>query len=448
MAAGGGVGADRPVLPVLLGITGLVIDGGLLLVASRRAQNAADAAAMAAAIDLMSGRPTATARETARTYVRTHNRLAGATVTVQTPPSQGPYQGNPRYVEVIVGSPVRTVLIQALGVNRDHTVRRLAVAGFDSANNGAGVMMLDPDARPGFRASGNGSLRVNGTVIVNSDGGGVDEHGRPIGNGNSGSAISLSGNASLEAIDVLSVGGLASSGNSGIEDYLGQRRNPLKTRQAIASDPLVNLPVPTTANGAIANFYPAVRLSGNQSAVLEPGVYPSISLSGGASAYFRPGIYIITGGGMSLSGNGSVMGEGVLIYNTGSDYNVHTGLPDANDRDNPPPAAGRPDFGSVSMSGNGHVQFSPIEDPSSPFNGLGFYQRRLNTEDLRISGNGEISPFRGSIYAKWADLTLSGTGRFASQFVVRSVTLSGNATITVDATGQQLAGTHQMFLVQ
>src|SRR5438128_10845740 len=39
-------------LPMLLGTTGLVIDTGLLLAAHRQAQNAADAAALAAALQL------------------------------------------------------------------------------------------------------------------------------------------------------------------------------------------------------------------------------------------------------------------------------------------------------------------------------------------------------------------------------------------------------------
>ena len=41
--------------PALLGMVGLTIDGGLLLVTYRQTQNAADAAALAAAVDLKNG---------------------------------------------------------------------------------------------------------------------------------------------------------------------------------------------------------------------------------------------------------------------------------------------------------------------------------------------------------------------------------------------------------
>ena len=48
-------------LVVLLGMAGLVIDGGLLMASHRHAQNAADAAAMEAAFRLLRGEGSATA---------------------------------------------------------------------------------------------------------------------------------------------------------------------------------------------------------------------------------------------------------------------------------------------------------------------------------------------------------------------------------------------------
>src|SRR5207302_10170033 len=74
-------------LPVLLGMTGLVIDGGMVLAAHRQARNAADAAALAAAKDLLSGKSLATAQATAKTSVQSYNSLAKATVTPNDPSS-------------------------------------------------------------------------------------------------------------------------------------------------------------------------------------------------------------------------------------------------------------------------------------------------------------------------------------------------------------------------
>src|SRR5262245_28064474 len=77
-------------LPVLLGMAGLTIDGGLLMTSQRSAQNAADAAALAAAYDLMRGKSTTAATATAKTTVTSYNGLSKATVTVNIGPASGP----------------------------------------------------------------------------------------------------------------------------------------------------------------------------------------------------------------------------------------------------------------------------------------------------------------------------------------------------------------------
>src|SRR5947208_16875196 len=73
-------------LPVLLGMVGLSIDGGMMLGTHRQARNAADAAALAAAKDLLGGKTVATAQATASTFVKSYNGLGTATVTTNIPP--------------------------------------------------------------------------------------------------------------------------------------------------------------------------------------------------------------------------------------------------------------------------------------------------------------------------------------------------------------------------
>src|SRR5262249_18089577 len=94
-------------LPVLVGWVGLTIDGGLLLWEHRQAQNAADAAALAAARDKLAGRSDSTALATANTYIQQYNGLSGAPdlvagQTFNIPPKQGAYAGKTQYIEVIV----------------------------------------------------------------------------------------------------------------------------------------------------------------------------------------------------------------------------------------------------------------------------------------------------------------------------------------------------------
>jgi Flp pilus assembly protein TadG len=182
------------VLIALVGLMGLVIDAGQLMTANRVAQNAADAAATGAAMDMLTGKSNSTASATATTFVQQYNGLANATVVVNIPPASGAHAGNSQYAEAIVTNSVPVWFIQILGVGSQQTVMARAVAGWEGAGFGAGVLVLDTNTRPGLTLNGNAELAVNGTVVVNSNGGGRNEYGQPINNGNSGSAISLLGN--------------------------------------------------------------------------------------------------------------------------------------------------------------------------------------------------------------------------------------------------------------
>lgn len=434
-------------LAVLVAIVGLVLDAGQLMTSHRQCQNAADAGATAAALELLRGKSASAAGAAATTFAQTYNGMSAGTVAVHIPPASGPHAGNARYVEVVVDYPVRTRLIQAIGGPNVRTVRARAVAGWEGVNISSAMIALNPDARPGLRLSGNGALSVNGTVAVNSNGGGLNEYGQPINNGSTGEAISASGNGLLRALDVESVGGV--NDTTRFMNYAsGSSQNPLHTGATMQSDPFEFLAPPTTATGAVATNYGAVKLSGNQSVTLSPGVYTSIQASSNVTVNMLPGIYIIAGGGISLSVNATISGAGVMIYNTGSDYNVNTGFPDINDGNSSPPAAGSPTFGGLSITGNGALNLSAYTNPASPYDGLLFYQRRLNTQPISLSGNASVESLKGTVYAKWATLNLSGSGNMNTQFVVGQVDFTGNGTLHVDTTTQHFADSDQVFLVE
>ena len=435
------------VLIALVGLLGLVIDAGQLMTAHRGTQNAADSAATAAAMDLMIGKSNSTAITTATTFVHQYCGLSSATVTVNIPPATGLHTGSSQYAEVIISNSIPVRFIQIVGIASTQTVTARAVAGTEGTSVAAGVISLDKDARPGINLSGNGNLRVNGSVLDNSQGGGLTAGGQPINNGNSGNAITTNGNGKLYAMDVESVGGV--NNPSSIKNFnTSNPQSPLHTGTVIQADPYQTLPTPTTANGAVATNYGAINLSGNTNVTLQPGVYSSISVKANVNVTLNPGIYVIAGGGLSMSGNSTLTGNGVMIYNTGSDYNASTGLPDSGDGNSSPPAAGNATFGGMSLTGNALINVTPYSNSSSPFDGLVFYQRRLNTQPMTLSGNGSSDVMKGTVYAKWAPLDLSGNGTFNSQYVVQSLNLTGNGDLTLDMTGQHLAKSIQVFLVE
>lgn len=231
------------ILPVLLGMVGLVIDSGLLMAAHRQARNAADAGALAAARDLLAGRSASVATNSATTYVRQHNGVAGAEVSVNIPPSSGPHAGNWEYAEVLVSRPSPTIFIQVLGINRNQSVVGRSVAGYRPIRSPARVVALNPNSRPGIDVGGGGSMIVSGPVAVNSEGGGVDQFSMPVANGNSGVAASVSNNSTFRATSLRTVGGVNNPANFHHFDTT-LTGTPLQANSVPQPDPFAYLPPP------------------------------------------------------------------------------------------------------------------------------------------------------------------------------------------------------------
>lgn len=470
-------------VPTLLGMVGLVLDSGLLLVSQRTAQNAADAGATAAAMELMRG-SASTASSTATTFVQTYNGLSNATVTVNVPPASGAYSGVSNYVEVIVSVPFVTSFIQVLGVNSNQTVTARAVAGFEPINSGQGAIVLNPNTAPGITMNGNNTrLIVNGGITVNSLGGGVDQYGNPVSSplGNNTYAFrtqtTTQNPAPVVATAIWVAGGIDNIANYQTYDpnYPPNYYNPSNTDspvfanlQTLAPDPLASLATPTTSNGVVdTGAYPqylgsgqwgtasspqAVSIGNSDTVTFNPGIYQKITITGG-TVTFNPGVYVVGPGLGNGNGQqtfnvngGTVTGSGVMIYNTGSDYQSN-GTPDSSDG-NTLGTDSNANFGSVSIGGSAQVTLSPINDPSSPFNGILFYQRRWNTQGASVGGNTSTTNLSGTIYDKWGVFTLAGQGAYDAEFVVGSLSISGGAAVTINATGKNLGRVNQVYLVE
>ena len=135
------------------------------------------------------------------------------------------------------------------------------------------------------------------------------------------------------------------------------------------------------------------------------------------------GLYIIEGGGFSVSGNASVTGSGVTIFNAGSKYPTTGGT-----------------YGSISLSGNGNVTLSP--PTTGTYAGVVIFQPADNTKALSISGN--ASSVTGEIYAPAAQLNESGNGQLNASIVVDTMTISGNGiadAVVLNASGAAVAFT-------
>jgi putative Flp pilus-assembly TadE/G-like protein len=419
-------------LPLLLGMVGVVIDGGMIMAGHLRAQSAADVAALAAAKDLADGKASGTAVTTGSTYVQQYNGLSNATVTVNIPPTLGQYAGIANHAEAIIALPVNTTFIQMLGISAVQTVVARAVADFEPNPSNDGVAVLDPTIVPGLSVQGGGSLVVDGRITINSPGKGTDQNGQTIDLGYPQSAATSGNGAVVKGKRIYVVGGVDVPAN--YQAFASGGPNPLHAGSLPKPDPFLAMPVPQAGMAGVdTTLRGDFQVSGG-TWTIDPGIYNSIKITNSATVTFNPGIYIIaatSNNAITITGSGTVLGNGVMFYNTGSDY-TPTAPPDLSDGEARPPTKipGNPNFGDVTINAS-NVSLSGLVNPSSPFNGMLFFQRRWNTNGINIQGSGSTTSLVGTLYAKWAQFKLSGSANYQAQFIAGSLAISGQANITL-----------------
>ena len=245
------------------------------------------------------------------------------------------------------------------------------------------IYVLDPTAGGALSLSGNSAINTPGSVVVDS---------------NSNTAILATGNAAVTATGgILVMGSVSNSGNANVKPT---------GKPGATGDPLAALAAPATSG--LTN-YGAVSLSGNNSQTLNPGIYTKIAASGNAKLALNPGTYLIEGGGLTVTGNASIVssGSGVLIFNAGSNYPNNGGA-----------------YGSIALSGNGTVELNAAV--SGTYAGVVIFQSRDNPQAVSLAGNA-LEGVIGTIYAPKAQLAISGNGQLKDTLVVDMLSLSGNA---------------------
>jgi hypothetical protein len=406
-------------LLVLLGILAFTLDGGLLLSERRHAQSVADAAALAAACSLYQNfatdkglDPNATAAKNALAYAAADgysNDGKQSTVTVNIPPTSGDYVGKVGYAEVIVQFNQPRYFSAVFGAGTIPVGARSVASSYSILPKTPGILLLNPKQSGALTLSGDGSVNVkSGAVVVDS--------------GDS-QAVQLNGNGGITTseVDITGTGpGYQTSGNGTITTT--PTPNNIKTGQDPTLDPLAYFPAPDPNSLPIRS---SSTYEVQAPTVLQPGRYiGGIASSGNASIILMPGIYYLDGGGLSMSGNGSISGSGVMIYND--------------------PKGG----GTINLSGNGSLNLTA--PTTGLYQGIVIFQaRNAGNVPLTITGNGGSNSI-GTIYAPSSPVELSGNGNanIASQFICDTMTITGNGEITVDWQGNQPPPSKDIRLVE
>jgi Flp pilus assembly protein TadG len=412
-------------ISLLLGIAAIALDGGLLQDNKRRVQNATDAAALAAANTLFTNsasissitpdpgsRAAAAARQSASDNGFPNN-ATNTTVVVNIPPKSGPFANQLKYVEVIITYQQPRYFSTVWGSTTLPVAARAVARGY-WGGTGDGVIVLDPTAKDSLDSSGTGSVTVTGgaAMIVDS---------------NSYEAARQTGGGSLTAPNFEVTGGTT-----------GTFTGHVDTGVLPTPDPLAYLPVPPVPpDGTMTTTSLG---TGNHQYVLTPGRYHNLpSFQSGdvvilkqASYDSNGGIYYIDGGGLVSTGATIIMDPlttgGVMIYNN--------------------PASSASSQG-ISIQGNaaGVVNLSALS--SGPYAGLLMWQNRTSTVPMSLAGNGSFN-LTGTFYAANANLQITGNGiaTIGSQYISRTLNLSGNGIITINYTDNGTARKRDIRLVE
>jgi hypothetical protein len=332
---------------------------------------------------------------------------------------------------------------------------------------GEGAIVLDPRARPGLTVDGGATLQVDGAVIDNSRASGLDQFDEWLDTGYQQYNCEVSNNSTLRARYLQSVGGVNRVEN--IESFVPGGPHPLFAGARIAPDPLADLPIPDESNGVDLTLRGEIKVgqADPKPTTLEPGIYDDIDITQGAEVIFNPGIYVFRptkpNQGLRINGDCTVTGNGVMFYATGSNYldngagywDVVDGAVELDYNTDALPPPPDPQFNSVRFATidinatGASIVFTGLQDPSSPFDNLLFFQRRRNENAVQIQGvAGEEVLLGGGIYAKWARFKIAGDGRYDAQFVVGSMQVTGQGTVTLAGSGNSFGLAYQVFLVE
>jgi Flp pilus assembly protein TadG len=361
----------------LFGFAALAIDGSAAFSDRIHAQNAADTAALAAALTRIRGGDwvqSGLARAGTNGY---QNDGQSNTVHVHCPPEHGPYAGNLEYVEVVIESSVKTTFARVVGIDQvNNLVTAVTHATLPTRAplySGAAMVALKPDGRGTFRSHGTNETSVVGSgIFVNS---------------NDACAFEQVGNSEIDTLAGIQIVGQACLHGSVTP------ADAIDTGAAPVPYPPTNLPPePTCTQDAVQN--------GN---TLSPGNWSGNFPPRGVT-FLQSGIYCVDGMFM-VNAHDILAGDGVLIYMRSG--NVHW---------------------------DGRAQINLTAPTSGPYAGLLIYMPMSNDEGLIINGNSDSS-FVGTFLAPASDIQVNGTSGvsgYHSQIVGYTIDLIGTADMLVE----------------
>lgn len=371
---------------ILFGFAALAIDGSMVFSDRRKAQNAADTAALAGALAYSRGNDiTSAAQSRATSNGYDGGAMNDVTITITDAPSGVCPTNAGKDITVDILSNVKTTFARVIGytqlTNTVTATTRSCGSYYGSPFNGNAIVSLATSGT-GFDAHGTPDFSITGGgIFVNSS---------------SSSAATCGGAAGVTAPSVTAVGGTSMSGC-----YTGPTPTTGAT-QLSYSDYAGLFPRQPACNGT-------ATLSGGKWQPQSGADGSKVTWTGDAD--FASGLFCVTNSPGSF--HGAITGTGVTFYMTSSTF-------------------------SIKLNGGGGIEASA--PTTGEYKGVLIYLAPqvsggtlLNTQAMDLRGNGNAG-LVGTIIAPSADVTMfgnSGTGALDSQVIGYQVDSGGNADIVI-----------------
>ncbi len=278
------------------------------------------------------------------------------------------------------------------------TVRARATAGYFLPSVGGCIYALEP-TETAVTNSGNVRLYTACGMYVNS----ISE-----------AAIDLNGNPEIHATNNSDVN--VRGGCLGCEADLFPY-SALKTGRPLVRDPFAGMAPPSVGACTVSG---GVTLASHDTATINPGVIcGGINLSGQSDLTLNPGLYIVKGG-FSASGQVTVRGSGVTIYNVD---------------------------GAVNLAGGTSISLSA--PTTGTWQGILFFQARDNFNDAALVG-GAGAGINGVIYFPTSTLSFAGnsSGGIEATVVANKLNMVGTTYFNDPVTTKYTSGNAGVHLIE
>jgi hypothetical protein len=350
-------------MTALMGFVALASDVGVLFEARRNMQTAADAAAVAGALDYLYHGTSSAATSAGKAAASSNgvtDGTGGAVVTISVPPADGPNTGNAAYVEAVVKKPNRTFFMGMFGV-KSLTVGARAVAG--TPTTGQACIWLMANSGTALDLQGAYSITATGCgIYVNSP---------------STDALSVTGNGGTMHTKFLDV-----VGNSPPSHQTNP--TPATINAAPRKSPWGNLTGPTPTNGGCTTTDSSTTsITGS---VTGPGLNNSIC-------------YTKANGTTGVTLNGATLGPGIYVFEKGVTI---SGTVNIN--------GGTLDIYHGQFTQNSNSLLNITAPTSGTYNGIAILQPATNTNQLSVQFGSSNQKLDGYIYAPGAEVFLHDNG--------------------------------------